>query len=335
MFRKFAAMGIILALLFPVAVQAAEEVYLGGDSIGIDVAYDGVMVSGTYAIKVDGELYDPKDHGIAVGDIITAVNGKPITSMKELYQELSKFQQPINEVPISVLRKQKKVDLKLTTLYSTADQMFQSGLYIKDNITGVGTLTFYDPTNHTFGALGHEIMDSDLKTIADVHKGNIYPAQVTSITRAQDQVPGEKHASIDFDTKIGDIKENSRLGIYGTYTQMAQDQPIAIPWASQEEVKEGKAQIYTVLNGSQIQSYEITITKLHHQNSMDVKGIEFVVSDPKLLEQTNGIIQGMSGSPIVQDGKLIGAITHVITSDPISGYGVYIEWMLEKADQNK
>ncbi len=335
MYRKFAALGIVLSLLFPIAVKASEEVYLGGDSIGIEVSYDGVMVSGTYSIKVNGELYDPKDHGIAIGDIIVAVNNVPITSMKELYQEVSKFQAPINEVPLTLRHNQKEMNVTLTTLYSTADQMFQSGLYIKDNITGVGTMTFYNPGNHTFGALGHEIMDSDLKMIADVHKGSIYPAEVTSITRAQDQVPGEKHASIDFDTKLGDIKENSNLGIYGTYNQMAQEHPISIPWASQAEVKEGKAQIYTVLNGSDIQSYEITITKLHHQNSMDVKGIEFVVSDPKLLEQTNGIIQGMSGSPIVQDGKLIGAITHVITSDPISGYGVYIEWMLEKADQYK
>ncbi len=335
MFRKFAAIGVVLSLLFPIAVKASDEVYLGGDSIGIEVAYDGVMVSGTYAIKVNGELYDPKDHGIAIGDIIIAVNGTPITSMKELYQEVSKFQQPINEVPLTLNRKGTEVSMNLTTLYSSSEQMFQSGLYIKDNITGVGTLTFYDPSNHTFGALGHEIMDSDLKTIADVHKGNIYPAEVTSITRAQDQVPGEKHANIDFETKIGEIKENSNLGIYGTYSSIAQDHPQLMPWATQDEVHEGSAQIYTVLNGSQIQSYEITITKLHHQNSMDVKGIEFVVNDPKLLEQTNGIIQGMSGSPIVQDGKLIGAITHVITSDPISGYGVYIEWMLEKAEQNQ
>lgn len=335
MFHRFAAMGIVLSLLFPITAKASDEVYLGGDSIGIEVEYDGVMVSGTYAIQVDGELYDPKDHGIVIGDTIVAVNGTAISSMKELYQEVSKYQQPVNEVPITLRRKDKEVDLQLTTVYHSSDQMFQSGLYIKDNITGVGTLTFYNPDNHTFGALGHEIMDSDLKAIADVHQGNIYPAEVTSITRAQDQVPGEKHATIDFETAIGNIKENSNLGIYGTYTQMIQDQPVSMPWASQAEVHEGLAQIYTVLNGSQIQSYDITITKLHHQNHMDVKGIEFVVSDPQLLEQTNGIIQGMSGSPIVQDGKLIGAITHVITSDPLSGYGVYIEWMLEKANQNQ
>lgn len=335
MFHKFAAVGIILSLLFPLTVNASDEVYLGGDSIGIAVEYDGVMISGTYAIQVNGELYDPKDHGIVIGDTIIAVNDKKITSMKELYEEIARYRQPVNEVPITVRRKEQAVNLKLTTIYHSADQMFQSGLYIKDNITGVGTMTFYHPGNHTFGALGHEIIDSDLKTLADVHQGTIYPAEVTSITRAQDQLPGEKHAAIDFGTTIGTIKENSNLGIYGTYSQIAQDQPVLLPCAKQEEIHEGKAQIYTVLSGSQIQSYEITITKLHHQKQMDVKGIEFVVSDPTLLAQTNGIIQGMSGSPIVQDGKLIGAITHVITSDPLSGYGVYIEWMLEKANQNQ
>ena len=112
MFRKFAAIGVVLSLLFPIAVKASDEVYLGGDSIGIEVAYDGVMVSGTYAIKVNGELYDPKDHGIAIDDIIIAVNGTPITSMKELYQEVSKFQQPINEVPLTLNRKGTEVSIQ-------------------------------------------------------------------------------------------------------------------------------------------------------------------------------------------------------------------------------
>lgn len=331
MWKKLYALATCVCVSIPITVLAANEVYVGGDSIGIEVQYDGVMISGTYPITIGNETYDPSDHNIQNGDIIQKVNGTSISTMNDLYEQIAKYQNTVNEIPIQIKRGDMLVDVSLKTVYDQNKHTFQSGLYIKDKITGVGTMTFYDPSNQSFGALGHEIMDSDLKEIAPIDDGTIYPAQVTSITKAQPNVAGEKHASIDYNETLGNIEKNTEIGIYGHYDIIGNEE-LLLPWAAKEDVHVGPAKIYTVLQGSTIQAYDIEITKLHQQEEASVKGIEFQVIDPVLLSQTNGIVQGMSGSPIVQDNKLVGAITHVITSQPTTGYGVYIEWMLQEAN---
>ena len=208
---------------------------------------------------------------------------------------------------------------------------YKSGLYVKDKIVGVGTLTYYNPSNQTYGALGHEIMDTDLKRIAEIHDGSMYPSSVTSITKAQESIAGEKHATIDFSKEIGDIVKNTNIGIYGHYYDQS-SQNLKMEWANKEEIQEGPATIYTVIDGSTIESFDITITKVNAQQQQSVKGIEFEIVDKNLLSKTNGIIQGMSGSPIIQNNKIIGAVTHVITSKPSNGYGVFIEWMLQESN---
>lgn len=331
MFKRMCAILFCITLMTPFAVYAADELYVGGDSIGIEVHYDGIMVTGTYAITIDGELYDPKDHTVKQGDIIKRVNGIPIATMKDLYNEVSKYQELVNEVPIMIQRNHEEMFLSLKTLYSIAEKSFQSGLYVKDKIVGVGTITFYNPENNTFGALGHEIMDTDLKEIAEIANGEVYRAEVSSISKAQPNIAGEKHASINYEQQLGTIIENTNIGIYGHYEKLG-NEALLLPWAKKEEIHTGYAQIYTVLSGDTIQSFDIEITNLHKQEESSIKGIEFTVTDPTLLAATNGIIQGMSGSPIVQNGKIIGAITHVITAEPTTGYGVYIEWMLKEAN---
>lgn len=332
MYKKILAVICAALVVGPLSVMAADELIVGGDSIGIQVSYDGVMITGTYAIQLDGVLYDPKDHGVHSGDIITEVNEAKVTSIDELYEQIANYQDEVNVIPVTILRGPQEVKQTIKTIYTKNDQTFQSGLYVKDSITGVGTTTFYDPEHQSFGALGHEIIDSDTRELAEVHKGTIFPADITSISAAQENIAGEKHARILFDQPLGSIDENTHIGIYGTYSLLPKQQ-LRLPWAKQEEVHTGEAQIYTVLDGTEIKPYQIEITKLHRQKQSDVKGIEFTVTDENLLSKTNGIIQGMSGSPIIQDGKIIGAITHVITSDPLNGYGVYIEWMLQEANQ--
>lgn len=332
--RKY-IVGIICSLccLMPISVLASEELIIGGNSIGIEVQYDGVMISGTYSYKLaNGELYDPLDSGIASGDILQEVNGIAIHNMSDLYTEVSKYQNEENNLPIVVKRKEETLQLSLRTIYDRKQQNFKSGLYIKDKIIGVGTLTYYDPANQSFGALGHEILDSDMKELAEISSGSIYHSTVTSITKAQKNVAGEKNAAIDYEQVEGTIQKNTDIGIYGTYENMPEE-VMKLEWAEQSQVHTGAAQIYTVLQGDKIEAFDIEITKLHTQTEVSVKGIEFQIVDPSLLEQTNGIIQGMSGSPIIQDGKIIGAVTHVITSHPSDGYGVYIEWMLDQSKQ--
>lgn len=314
---------------FILPIQASDELYLGGDSIGIEVNYDGVLVSGTYRFEAEGVTYDPSSQ-LQAKDIITAVNHVDVKTLHDLQTQLNQWQEPVNEVPITILRNQMQQEVTLTTVYDASTSSFKSGLYVKDKIVGVGTMSYYDPSTQTYGALGHEIMDNDIQEIAGIHSGFIYPANVTSITKAQHNVPGEKHATIDFTKALAQVSENTAIGIYGTY-QTPPANVVALPWAKQEEIQVGQATIYTVVSGSQIQAYTIEITRLHHQSSIDMKGIEFRVNDDALLAASNGIVQGMSGSPIVQNGKIIGAVTHVVTANPSNGYGVYIEWMLEKS----
>ena len=329
MYKKIVAFLCAAALMLPTCIHASDELYLGGDSIGIQLNYNGVMITGTYPFIVDKETYDPSAQ-IQPGDILVSVNQVPISSMDELYQQLSAYQKEVNERPVEIQRGASTLPITLKTTYDASTRSFKSGLYVKDKIVGVGTLTYYDPSNNTYGALGHEIMDSDLKQVAEVPSGSLYPANVVSITKAQDNIPGEKHAEIDFSSSFANVLANTNIGIYGHYDQLLSNVE-ALPWAKHDEVHTGDAVMYTVLQGKTVEAFTIHITKVHQQNTADVKGIEFKIDDEKLASASNGIVQGMSGSPIVQDGKIIGAVTHVITSHPSNGYGVFIEWMLQKS----
>lgn len=330
--KKLYILAVLLCSFFAYSfpVFANEELIIGGDSIGIQVGYDGVLITGTYTITIDNELYDPGTV-LQQGDIIKEVDGKKIQNLSELYEAINSYQNPSNEIPIRIERKGNIVDVTLKTVYDSSTSTYKSGLYVKDKIMGVGTLTYYNPTNQTYGALGHEIIDTDLKQIAQIYEGTIYPSSVTSITKAQESIAGEKHATIDFSTEIGNIMKNTNIGIYGHFYD-APSQNLKMEWANKEEVQEGPATIYTTLQDSQIEEFHIQITKVHKQQQSSVKGIEFEIVDEALLAKTNGIIQGMSGSPIVQNNKIIGAVTHVITSKPSTGYGVFIEWMLQESD---
>lgn len=305
----------------------AKELVPGGESVGIQVSYDGVMVSGTYTFMAGNQQIDPS-HVIKANDLIIAINGEKITSLDDLSKEMNKYQEEVNDLTMTIIRDDVKKDVSIQTSYDKTG--FHSGLYVKDKITGVGTISYYDPDTGLYGALGHEIMNSDTETFTKVHEGIIYPAVVDGIQKAKKNVPGEKQATIDFTKQLGSVEKNSNLGIFGQY-DLLPDGKTAIPIADHTQVHTGKAMIYTVLSGNQVEMYQITITKVNKQNEKDVKGIELRVDDPTLLQQSNGIIQGMSGSPIIQDGKIVGALTHVVTSDPIRGYGVFIDWMLEES----
>lgn len=332
LFKKISILLCTLMLFYPITCYADDTIYLGGDSIGIEVDYDGILISGTYPFQVHGKTFDPSS-SIQPKDIIKEVNGVRVHTLDELYAELNKFQNEINEVPLTIERNASQVQVSLTTIFDSSQKSFKSGLYVKDKIVGVGTLTYYDPSNQTYGALGHEIMDSDIKEIADVHHGNLYPASVISIQKAQNNIPGEKHAQINFQQSFANVLSNTSIGIYGQYTNILRD-VTAMPWANHNEVATGDAVIYTVLKGNEIEAFNIRITKVNKQDSGSVKGIEFEIHDERLASLTNGIVQGMSGSPIVQNGKIIGAVTHVVTSHPLNGYGVYIEWMLQESRKN-
>lgn len=309
----------LLLCFTPLSVLANDELILGGNSIGIEIHYGGVYVSGTYPLA---EGIDPAKV-FRPGDIIVEAAGQPVQSIDQFYEILRAYQETTNTIPVVIRRGEQTLHSEMQTVYDAKKHTMTCGLYVKDRMSGIGTMTYYDPVTKRYGALGHEI-----EGVPQDMDGSIYNANVVSFIKAQNNQAGEKQAQIAYDEMIGGIDENTPIGIYGHYTALP-DEPIEIPWAKHEEAKLGKAVIYTVLEGQSIKAYDITITALHPKTADNMKGIEFIVDDTKLLNATGGIIQGMSGSPIVQDGKLIGAVTHVVTASPSQGYGVFVEWMLQ------
>lgn len=313
-----------LFALSPLNVLAySSEVILGGKTIGIDIKSNGVMIIGFY--KVDGSL--PKTD-LKEGDTILKVGNTEVNSINELTTAIENNMDSDNIVEITYKRgkNEKTTTLKLVK----KDNMYKTGLYVKDSITGIGTLTFIDPKSNIYGALGHEITESNTSKIIEVKTGSIFKNAISSITESIDGKPGSKNAKFYYSTQYGDITKNTKYGIYGSYNA-SYDNLEKISIASKDEVKIGKAEIYTVINDEKIEKFEIEVTKIN-ENS-DTKNITFDITDQRLIANTGGVVQGMSGSPIVQNGKLIGAVTHVITDNVKSGYGLFITTMLEESER--
>jgi stage IV sporulation protein B len=311
------------------------KVIPGGQSIGVKLNTVGVLVVGHHQVTtVDGKVSPGEVAGIKVGDMITEINGKHIEQMTDVapyVQEAGKSGTPLDLV---VNRENVKLTTKLQPMLDKDEKTYKLGLYIRDSAAGIGTMTFYDPESKKYGALGHVISDMDTKKPIVVEDGQIVRSTVTSIEKGSNGDPGEKLARFSADREIiGDIKRNSPFGIFGQLNRDIKngilDKPM--PVALSHQVKEGKAQILTVVNNDEVTLFDIEIVSTIPQKFPATKGMVLKVTDPKLLEKTGGIVQGMSGSPIIQDGKIIGAVTHVFVNDPTSGYGVHIEWMLNEA----
>lgn len=321
---------LFLFLILTQSVLALDEVVLGGDTVGINLNYDGILITGSYEFNVNGTTIDPDSKSsLQAGDLIIEVNNQRVRTISEFYQLLTLKKEEVNQYPIVVRRKDQLIETFLNVYYLAEEDVYKTGYYVKEKISGVGTVTFYDPNHGVYGALGHEIFDNDKQDIASFSSGFISNALVTSIKKSVPGNPGEKISSIQ-SNKIGTILKNNTFGLYGNIISMPNNHQL-VPVASQDEIHLGKAIIYTTLYQDQIETFEIEITKVNHQLAADIKGLEFTIHDSRLLQMTGGIIQGMSGSPIVQDGKIIGAITHMVTSDPTRGYGIFIEWMIEES----
>lgn len=316
---------IFLCLLgFPLQVLAySNEVILGGNTIGIDIKSNGIMIIGFYKVNNEYLKSDLKE-----GDVITHIGNTEVNTINELTKAIEKNMNNNSEVEITYIRNN---DEEKTTLKLIKDKdMFKTGLYVKDSITGIGTLTFIDPESNVYGALGHEIIEANTSKIIEVKSGMIFKNNITSIEISQDGAPGSKNAKFYYNHDYGDITKNTKYGIYGKYKDKYQQDKL-IEIAKKDEVKVGNAKIYTVLEGEKIEEFDIYINKIN-ENS-DIKNITFEITDENLLAKTGGIVQGMSGSPIVQNEKLVGAVTHVITDNVKTGYGLFIETMLEESER--
>lgn len=310
----------------------------GGQSIGVKLNTVGVLVVGHHLVNTeDGKKSPGEIAGIKIGDIITEINGSKIEKMTDVAPFVQNAGQSGEALDMVISRENGKFKTKLTPLKDKGENSYKLGLYIRDSAAGIGTMTFVHPQSKKYGALGHVISDMDTKKPIVVEDGQIVRSTVTSIEKGSNGDPGEKLARFSSDREIvGNITKNSPFGIFGVLNKELKngimDKPL--PIALSHQVKEGPAKILTVVNDDRVEEFEIEIVSTIPQKFPATKGMVIKVTDPKLLEKTGGIVQGMSGSPIIQDGKLIGAVTHVFVNDPTSGYGVHIEWMLSEAGIN-
>jgi len=319
---KKVLMTLLLVFSFNASILAySESVILGGDNIGIKVNTDGILITGFYKIN---NKYLNKDN-LKIGDYIISVGDEKINDIDEFNSLINEYIKD-NKVSIKVLRNNNIIN---ETLYlNKTNDGYKTGIYAKDSLTGIGTLTYIDPLTGVYGALGHEILESSSKELVIINDGTIYDSEVTSINKSVDGEPGSKNASIEYEDVLGNIKTNTISGIYGTFK--GQNNGDIYEVATFDEIELGKAYIYTVTEGKEIKKYEINITKLHKNKIDTAKSIAFTVTDKNLIKETGGIVQGMSGSPIIQNGKLIGAITHVFINDPTRGFGIDISNLINQ-----
>ncbi|HWR45224.1 SpoIVB peptidase [Sporomusa sp.] len=330
---EFKLFGIIPFRTVQVDVLPPIKLIPGGHSIGVVLRSQGVIVVGNSPVlNMQGQYVTPaKDAGISVGDVIISINGIPVqsdTQVAEIIDENGK-----NNRNIDVLLKrtdgQQHVNVSPTLCHDT--KRYRIGLFVRDSAAGVGTLSFYEPESKIYGALGHIITDSDTNQPIDCEQGKIVLATVSGIQHGTRGHPGEKiGVFIEEDQLLGHISKNTQFGIYGELSSKLPNEryPQAIPIASMSQIQVGPAEMLTVVNGQAIEQFTIEIQKINLQEAPESKGLVIKVTDPKLIEKTGGIVQGMSGSPIIQNGKIVGAVTHVFVHDPTSGYGCFVDWML-------
>ena len=326
--------------LLPLKTVIVEEIeprqlVAGGHSIGILLQTEGVTIVGHSAVigQNGAARYPAKEAGLQVGDFVTDINGRAINSNDQIRDLIDTFGINGQDCLINYIRDNQKQQTRVEPLYCQDTQSWRIGLYVRDNTAGVGTLTYYDPQSGDYGALGH--MVSNLAHgVKEEEKGLIVRAAIQGVKSGSKGSPGEKLGVFIGSDWKGSIELNGEFGVFGQLEQSISNEyfPYPLPVALPEQVETGPAHIFTVIEGEDIRAFEIEIIKTMPHYKSSGKGMIIKITDPALLAATGGIIQGMSGSPIVQNGRLAGAVTHVFINDPQRGYACFATWMLEEAE---
>lgn len=297
-----------------------------GQTVGVQMDTDGLLVLGTgYVEDANGNKTEPCKGILKTGDLIQSVNGETMKNKESFLSAID--QQNGASVEIAFVRDGKESVAEVTPVYSPADKAYKIGIWIRDSIQGIGTVTFFDEETKHFAALGHGVYDVDTGELMSIKQGNITTSELTEIVKGEKGEPGQLTGRIASDQILGEIEKNTPIGIYGTADETAftgESYPVAL----QSEIQEGPAQILSSIAGGSPVAYDVEIEQVMHYGKDQNKGMVIHVTDQALLAQTGGIVQGMSGSPILQNGKLVGAVTHVFVQDPTRGYGIFIENML-------
>ncbi len=322
-------MGLFPFKTIPVSVEEEKILIPGGSPVGVAIKTQGVVVVGVS--DLGGSVKSPaRTAGLTGGDLILEVDGTPVTGA----HHLSTLIDSGDIVVLTVDRNGDTLYLPLQPVLDTRDNAYRLGAWVRDSTAGVGTLSFYDPESGRYGALGHAVTDIDTGLVLDVQNGEIIESRITQIHKGERGAPGELIGQFGGNSKaLGTIDVNGVCGIYGDAYEAISCPlyPQGVPMMSGDEVCLGEAQILTTLDEQGIRAYDCEIMKVSRQNGQNQRNLVLKITDEELLERTGGIVQGMSGSPILQDGRLVGAVTHVFISDPTTGYGIFIENMLDAA----
>lgn len=304
------------------AAELPESLVPVGQAVGIRVKTQGAVVSELSQFKTDsGSVSPAKDAGIMPGDVITMIDGAEIFSAQDMMRALEGAPE---SVTVRYMRDGKEHQATVRPYIDGGAGYL--GVWVRDSVSGIGTVTFYDPATGRYGALGHSIADSSTGVTVPVREGSILKARVTGVTKSRAGSPGQLGGELDFDAALGTINKNCRVGIFGEGCG-GLGVCGAIPTARADEVKAGKATVITDVSGER-REYDIEITRVYSADSG--RDMMIKVTDPELIAITGGIVQGMSGSPIIQNGRLIGAVTHVLINDPQKGYAVFLEHMVRE-----
>lgn len=323
-------LGVLPLKTMSVDVYEDGMVIPSGDTIGIKIHTDGVLLVGLSSVEADGggKLSPAKDAGLQTGDVITKIDGVCVSDSDHFTRLVDSCNG--ESFTLEYMRGKECKSVQLCAAY--ADGHYRIGAWVRDSTAGIGTMTFINPDTGVYASLGHGISDADTGQLLSVSRGSITGCTVSSVEPGKKGTPGELRGVFS-DYDIGTIEQNSDCGVYGVCKPEIFDKKKAVKAGTRFDAEEGYAQILCNIDGT-VQPYDIEIEKVA-TNSTDAKGIVLHVTDERLLEKTGGIVQGMSGSPILQNEKLIGAVTHVFVNDPTRGYGIFIELMMDKAQEIK
>ncbi len=320
-----------VAFLLSLTASAGEKVYVGGFPFGIKMRTDGVFV--TEIGEVDstvGKVSPARDAGIKEGDIIISINQIPIGNSQEVADAVSMSMG--KRLKVEIKRDCKPLTVNLIPVKSVETDEYKTGLFIKDSASGIGTVTYVKDDERSFGGLGHGITDRTTQSVLPLKEGTVHNAVINGINKGSENMPGELKGTLD--TRVtGTLLKNTSMGVFGKFDRELRGLSL-VEIADVGEIKEGNCVFYSCLEGTTPEKIEGEISKIVDKSSK-TKNFIVTVTDKKALEKSGGIVQGMSGSPIIQSGKLVGALTHVLMSDQKSGYGIFIENMLEGANKIK
>lgn len=310
----------------------------GGQSVGIKMNVKGVLVVGLEEIETEDSIVSPGyTAGLEIGDFITSINGTEVSYAKDVSEIVNRAKkaEENKSLSVKVIRKDEELTFELIPVEDKASGEYKIGLWVKEKIAGIGTLTFYDPKTNVIASLGHGIYESQTGTLLEAGDGELLRTEVKSIREGKAGEPGEiRGIFYGDDAALGEVKKNSGFGVYSKCTDssaFAKSKPMVM--AYQDQIEEGDAYILTTIDGRNVEKFDIRITKVNKQREPDSKSMEIEVVDDRLLQYCGGIVQGMSGSPIIQNNRLIGAVTHVFVNNPTKGYGIFAEWMVSEGEK--